>query len=110
MTRVYRAGGLFSGDKRVAVIVLPSPVVMSPRVDHEKTREWDIKSRSWIPLTGTVLGDREAMQQDAMREAQRLVERAASSSDYQETVRHAIEGTLKEFYSQVDWTITVQWK
>jgi hypothetical protein len=83
---------------------------MSPRVNHEKTQEWDIKSRSWIPLTGTVLGDREAMQQDAMRESQRLVERAACSADYRETARHDIEGTLREFYSQVDWTITVQWK
>ena len=96
--------------KRVAVIVLPSPVVMSPRVNHEKTREWDIKSRSWLPLAGTVLGDRGAMQQGAMREAQRLVERAASSSDYRETARRDVEGTLREFYSQVEWTITVRWK
>jgi hypothetical protein len=96
--------------RRVAVVVLPSPSVLSPRVDHEATREWDVRSRTWVPLAAAVLGDREAMERGAMREAQRLVERAASSSDYRETARRDIEGTLKEFYGQVGWTITVQWK
>ena len=45
---------------KTAVIVLPQPVVLSARVNHEKTQEWDIRSRSWIPLASAVLGDRTA--------------------------------------------------
>ena len=38
---------------KTAVIVLPQPAVLSARVNHEKTQEWDIKSRSWIPLASS---------------------------------------------------------
>jgi hypothetical protein len=60
---------------KTAVIVLPQPVVLSGRVNHEKTQEWDIRSRSWVPLASTILGDRTAMEKEAMRQAQQLVER-----------------------------------
>ncbi len=39
------------------VIVLPQPTVISARVNHEKSQQWDIKSRSWIPMASTLLGD-----------------------------------------------------
>ena len=43
-----------------ATIVLPQPSVLSPRMNHSKTQQWDVKSRSWIPLASTLLGDRQA--------------------------------------------------
>ena len=46
---------------RTAVIVLPPPTVISSRVNHEKSQQWDIKSRSWIPMASAILGDRQAM-------------------------------------------------
>ena len=63
---------------RTATIVLPRPAVISARVNHEKSQQWDVKSRGWIPLAGSLLGDRPAMEKQAMLEAQRLVERAAA--------------------------------
>ena len=51
---------------KTAVIVLPQPAVLSGRVNHEKTQEWDIKSRSWVPLASLILGDRTAMEKQAM--------------------------------------------
>ena len=95
---------------KTAVIVLPQPVVLSARVNHEKTQEWDIKSRSWIPLASTVLGDRTAMEKQAMRQAQQLVERAAGSDDNKATARQGVEGMLGEFYQAVGWQVAVQWK
>ena len=47
---------------RTAVIVLPQPAVLSARVNHEKSQQWDIKSRSWIPMASLLLGDRPAME------------------------------------------------
>jgi hypothetical protein len=62
----------------LAAVPLGRPVaVLSARVNHERSRQWDIKSRSWITLASLVLGDRTAMEKQAMRQAQRLVERAA---------------------------------
>ena len=52
---------------RTAAIVLPHPAVLSARVNHERSQQWDIKSRSWIPLAGLLLGDRRAIEQQAMR-------------------------------------------
>ena len=95
---------------KTAVIVLPKPGVLSARVNHEKTQEWDIKSRSWIPLASLVLGDRTAMEKQAMLQAQQLVERAAGSDDNKATARQGVEGMLTEFYRAVGWHISVQWK
>jgi hypothetical protein len=95
---------------RTAVIVLPQPTVISARVNHEKSRQWDIKSRSWIPMASVILGDRPAMEKEAMLEAQRLIERVASSDDYKSTARRGVEGMLGEFYRAVGWYVSVRWK
>ena len=70
---------------RTATIVLPQPSVLSPRVNHERTQRWDIKSRSWIPLASLLLGDRTAMEKQAMV-------RGSSSSS---SVRHRRNTTRK---------------
>ena len=95
---------------RTAAIVLPRPAVLSARVNHEKTRRWDIKSRSWVPLAGAILGDRQALEERAMREAQRLVERAAGTDENQAAARQGVEGMLAEFYRGVGWQVSVRWK
>jgi Protein of unknown function (DUF4230) len=95
---------------KTAVIVLPRPGVLSARVNHEKTQEWDIKSRSWVPLASLILGDRTALEKEAMLQAQQLVERAAGSVDNKATARQSVEGMLTEFYQAVGWHISVQWK
>ncbi len=100
------------GDEkaRTATIVLPRPTVLSARVNHEKTRRWDIKSRSWVPLAGAILGDRQALEEQAMLETQRLVERAAATDENKATARQGVEGTLSEFYRGVGWQVSVRWK
>jgi hypothetical protein len=95
---------------RTAVIVLPKPSVLSARVNHEKTQQWDLRSRTWIPLAGSLLGDRRAIEQQAMREAQRLVERAAGTEDNAATARQGVESMLAEFYRAVGWQVSVRWK
>lgn len=95
---------------RTAVVVLPQPAVLSARVNHERTQQWDIKSRSWIPMASLLLGDRTAMEKQAMLEAQRLIERVAKSEEYKSTARRGVEGMLGEFYRGVDWHVSVRWK
>ena len=68
---------------RTAAIVLPRPAVLSPRVNHERTQQWDIKSRSWIRWPARSWATAGPSEQQAMREAQRLVERAAGTEDEQ---------------------------
>ena len=96
-------------QSKLAVISMSSPKVMSPRVDHQRTREWDIKGKSWIPLSATLLGDKEAMKKAVMQEAQNLVERLAARSEYQETAKKNFEGSIREFYDHVGWNVVIQW-
>jgi hypothetical protein len=95
---------------RTATIILPDPAVLSARVNHEWSQQWDIKSRSWIPLASLVLGDRTAMEKQAMLQAQQLVERAAGSDSHQTTARQGVASMLAEFYRAVGWHVSVQWK
>jgi hypothetical protein len=95
---------------RTAAIVLPRPAVLSARVNYERSRQWDVKSRSWIPLAGLLLGDRRAIEQQAMREAQRLVERAAGTDENKAAARRGVESMLAEFYRGVGWQVSVRWK
>lgn len=95
---------------RGAVIVLPQPSAISARVNHDKSQQWNIRSRSWIPMASLILGDRSAIEKEAMLEAQRLIERVAGSEDYKATARRGVEGMLAEFYRGVGWHVSVQWK
>jgi hypothetical protein len=95
---------------QTATIMLPHPAVLSARVNHERSQQWDIKSRSWIPLAGLLLGDRRAIEQQAMQEAQRLVERAAGTDENAAAARQGVESMLSEFYRAVGWHISVRWK
>jgi hypothetical protein len=95
---------------RTAAIILPHPAVLSARVNHEKSQQWDVKSRSWIPLAGLLLGDRRAIEQQAMAEAQRLVQRAAGTEDNAATARQGVESMLAEFYRAVGWHVSIQWR
>src|SRR5208337_219869 len=86
---------------RTALIVFPQPSVLSARVNHERTQQWDIKSRTWIPLASLVLGDRATLEREAMHQAQQLIERAANSEDNQAMARKGVEGMLSELYQSV---------
>jgi hypothetical protein len=95
---------------RTATIILPHPGVLSARVNHERIQQWDIKGRSWLPLGSLVLGDRTAMEKQAMLQAQQLVERAAGSDSHKTTARQGAASMLADFYHAVGWHVSVQWK
>jgi hypothetical protein len=91
--------------QRTATIRLPDPQVISPRVDFEKTKTWDIKSVSWIPWRG----DEDEMRDKAMFHAQRLVEFAASSDESMKQAKAHAEMAITAAYQMVDWQVKVEW-
>ncbi|MGO9599688.1 MAG: DUF4230 domain-containing protein [Isosphaeraceae bacterium] len=95
---------------RTALIVLPQPAALSARVNHQRTQQWDVKSRTWIPLASLLLGDRAALEKEAMHQAQQLIERAANSEDNQAMARKGVEGMLSELNQSVGWQVSVRWK
>jgi hypothetical protein len=91
---------------RQATIVLPQPCVLQARVDHEKTRTWEVRRTSWVPWRG----DKDGLRDSVMREAQRLVAQAANSPENLAHARTAAEAILQGFYEEVGWRVRVRWK
>jgi hypothetical protein len=56
------------------------------------------------------LGDRTAIEKQAMLQAQQLVERAAGADSHKTTARQGAANMLAEFYQAVGWHVSVQWK
>jgi hypothetical protein len=91
---------------RTARIRLGLPSVMSPRVDHEKTRAWKVERTRWIPIGG----DEDLMRDDAMRHAQELIVHAARGAEYMDQAKVHAETAIKAFYKLVEWDVSIEWK
>ena len=95
---------LIDHTNRYAIIMLAPPQVMSARVDHDKTKTYNVTSGTFTP------GDFESSVRDnAMREAQQLITYAANHEDNVSLARDRCELLLKGFYALTDWTIDVKW-
>ena len=93
-------------EKKTAVLTLPKPRILSARVDHERSKMWDIK-RGWL-----VIGDERAknVYQSGFLHAQRMVEQVAGQDEWIDKARLQAEALLKGFYSALGWTVEVEWK
>jgi hypothetical protein len=92
-------------EKKRATILLPPPKVLQARVNHEKTRTWDMKKTSWIPL----VGDPDKLRDSAMLQAQMMVESYANHEEAMSMARENAAIILENMYSLVDWKIDVKW-
>lgn len=93
-------------EARTAVILLPAPELLSPRVDHEKTRTYDFN-------TGLLRSPQYSRQlrDQAMLEAQQLVTFAAQgeAADSSSIARRQAEEIIRNFYALVGWQVEVRW-
>jgi hypothetical protein len=95
---------------KVIKINLPEPQILSPRVDHEKTKQYDFRS-GWI----TAITGREQqaqLHQDAMKNAQRAVENAAGLHEYKKLAKENIELMLSTIVSTAspEWKLIFDWR
>jgi hypothetical protein len=93
---------------RRATLVLPPPMVGTPRVDHARTRLWAITHQG---LWQVVPGDRAAVSvvNHAYEQAQRMIGTAADRPELIERSRQQAEGVLKTFFAALGWDVTVRW-
>jgi hypothetical protein len=93
-------------ENRTATIRLPRPHVISPRVDFERTKTWDVRKVTWVPWSG----DEDDMRDQAMYHAQKLVEQAARSQENLEAAESHAVLVIQATYRMVDWHVEVQWE
>lgn len=89
-----------------AVIRLPTPEVLQARVDHTRTRTWEVKKTTWVPWRG----DQDRLRDCVMLQAQRLVAHTAGSHENLGQAKAATEAIIRGFYEEFGWHVRVVWE
>jgi hypothetical protein len=89
-----------------ALIVLPSPEVLQPRVDHQRSRTWEVRRMAWLPWNA----DEDRLRDEVMSQAQQLVAHAAGSDEDLQQAKTAAATVIKTFYEEVGWQVRVTWE
>lgn len=96
-------------DTRTAKIILPSPQVISARVDHEQTRIFSIQATGLWAIVSSDDGQAVLIDQ-AMKQAQQAITKAANESPMIHQARTRAETLICSFFANtLQWNVTVQW-
>jgi hypothetical protein len=93
-------------SQREATIRLPQPTALQSRVDHARTRTWEVKKITWVPWGG----DQDKLRDAVMYHAQCLVAHAAESDDNIRHSRQGAEAIIRSFYEEIGWRVRVDWE
>ena len=88
-----------------ATLLLPLPVVLHSRIDHQRTRTWEVCRMVWLPWNA----DQDRLRDMVMLEAQRLIAHVADSPENIRQAQTNTEMVIKTLYNEVGWQVSVQW-
>lgn len=91
---------------KTLVVLLPSPRVIHPRVDHEKSKVFDVTKTTWVPW----VGDKDELTNQGWTKAQGVVESACSGDELMDQAREQTQFVLSNMYRLVGWNIEVVWQ
>jgi hypothetical protein len=91
--------------EKKATIVLPQPEILQPRVDHDRTKTWEVRRMAWLPWNA----DQDRLRDSVMAQAQQLVAQAAGSSENLQQAKTSAAAILKAFYAEVGWQVAITW-
>ncbi|MGJ8657145.1 MAG: DUF4230 domain-containing protein [Akkermansiaceae bacterium] len=95
-------------EAKTASITLPMPKVVSARVDHERTLHGGIKGVRFALLRNPK--NRAKIVDDAMQEAQAVVEKAANRPEIIENAQKQAKLNIQMLYLKVGWNVSVKWQ
>ncbi|MEW6253197.1 MAG: DUF4230 domain-containing protein [Planctomycetota bacterium] len=93
---------------RTAVVRLPQPRPDRPRVDHERTRVYQLE-KTGLAAINPFADPRASLLEDAMRAAQMEVDRAVQDGELIARAREQAELLLTGFYREMGWTVRIEW-
>ena len=91
---------------RRATVRLPPPEVMQARVDHQRSRTWQVSRMAWLPWNA----DQHRLRDAVMFQAQQLVVQAAGSAESIQQAKTTAEAIITAFYGEVGWQVEVTWE
>ena len=89
-----------------ATIRLPQPEVLQARVDHERTKTWEVRSTTWIPWRE----EQDRLRDEVFHQAQLMVAQAAGSRENIEHAKRAAEIIISALFEHVGWCVKVVWE
>ena len=92
-------------EARRATVRLPPPEVMQARVDHQRTKTWQVSRMAWLPWNA----DQDRLRDSVMLQAQQLVAQAAGSAESIQQAKAAAASIITGFYGEVGWCVQVTW-
>jgi len=93
---------------KTAVLLLPPPRAMRPRIDHEGTRVVHVsRSGVWSVMPGSA--GETAATDIAMKQAQRHIEQVASRPDLVGQAMQHTQSVLQPFFEALGWRVTIRW-
>lgn len=96
-------------DARTATIRLPRPRPDRPRVDHEATRIFELRTTGLASLN-PFADPRADLLHDAMRAAQAQIAALIDDAQLIARAQEQAEAVLIAFYRQMGWTVTIEWR
>jgi hypothetical protein len=95
-------------ETKTATITLPLPKVVSARVDHQRTKNGGIKGVRFALLRNPK--NRTKILDDAMQEAQAVVEKAAGRPEIIESAQKQARLNIQMLYLKVGWNVGINWQ
>jgi hypothetical protein len=92
-------------EARRATVRLPPPEVMQARVDHQRTKTWQVSRMAWLPWNA----DQDRLRDAVMLQAQQLVAQAAGSAESIQQAEAAAAAIIAGFYGEMGWCVQVTW-
>ncbi|HSH96639.1 MAG TPA: DUF4230 domain-containing protein [Roseimicrobium sp.] len=95
-------------DNRTAVLALPPPTASRPRLDHTRTRIVLLRKEGLWQLSPGPTPYAAATDQ-ALSDAQALVNVAGTTVDADHRARSHAEQVLQAFFKSIEWRVSVRW-
>jgi hypothetical protein len=95
--------------QRCATLVLPTPKPERPRVDHERTKVYELR-KTGLALVNPFAEPQADLLADCMRAAQEDVEHAVQDAEFISKAKTQAELLLQTFYQRWGWSVNIRWK
>ena len=105
------AGARFEAVDRTgqsAVLRLPPPTITSPRVDHQRTKVFQVRSDGLWAIVPADLGQSLPVERAYVR-AQQSVQQAATDPKLMDVSRRHAEQVIAAFFEALGWRVQVRW-
>lgn len=94
---------------RTATVSLPAPRPDRPRLDHERTRIYEVHKTGLAAFNPLAQPQKELLQ-DCMRAAQTQVEKAVGQPEFVEQAKQHAELLLSAYHRELGWDVQLRWE